>query len=212
MVINKVILILLFMCSLEIFSQPLTININGGMHMSVKPAEIGYSYDGGAFDGPNVLVEIVVDYGKKKLIVEPFLGFGYKFAVIPTSNMNRSQYPVIAESGHYIDVGVKKTFEVGKVDLRLFGGLGYRWDSYLAEYKDYDYSQTFHFNGLKYQTGIQMNFGLFENIDVSLSYIFTIREKVESKGITNRMRYEFTGGGNSHSILLGLSFNISEML
>lgn len=209
---NKVILILLFMCSIEVLSQPLTININGGMHMSVKPAEIRYCCDGGAFGGPSILAEIIVDYGKKKLIVEPFLGIGYKFAVIPTSNTNHSQYPVIGESGKYIDVGVKKTFEVGKVDLCLFGGLGYSWDSYLAEYKDIDFSQTFHFKGLKYQTGIQMNFGFFENIDVSLSYQFTVKEKVESKGTINRESYEFTGGRNSHSLLLGLSFNISEML
>ena len=57
-----------------------------------------------------------------------------------------------------------------------------------------------------------MNFGFFNNIDVSLSYQFTVREKVESKGNIKRERYEFTGGGNYHSLSLGLSFNISEML
>ena len=212
MVMNKVILILLFMCSLELFSQPLTININGGMYSTVTPPENTFSCGGGSSAGPSDLIEIIIDYGKKKLLVEPYVGIGYKISTPPSDFGMRLNYPTLNESGGYIDLGIKKTFEVGKMDLRLFGGLGYRWDSYLAEYKDYDFSQTFHFNGLKYQTGVQMNFGLFENIDVSLSYQFAIREKVESKGIINRMRYEFSGGGNSYSLLLGLSLNISEML
>lgn len=212
MVINKVILILLFMFSIEMFSQPLTITINGGMYNAVSPPENTFSCGGGSSVGPGDLIEIIIDYGKKKIVVEPYIGIGYKIPYPPLKDGLRLDYPTLNEAGEYIDLGIKKTYEVGKMDLRLFAGLGYRWDSYLAEYNDYNYSQTFHFKGLKYQTGIQMNFGFLDNIDVTLSYEYTIKEKVESKGTKNRMRYEFTGGGNSHSLLLGLSFNISEML
>jgi len=210
---NKVILILLLMCSFEIFSQPVTISIYGGGGTTVKLSDIFYTDGGGTSSEQTNLVQITLDYGKKEILIEPYFSIGYKFPMVLYTRIDRGfEYPVLSESGRYIDVGVKKTFVVGKADLCFLSGLGYNWDKYISKNNREKIEQIFKFNGLTYQIGMQMNFEFFNNIDFSMLWQFTIREKAESKGTINRVRYEFTGGGNYYSLFLGLSFNISEML
>lgn len=203
----KEIFILILFFSLETFPQPLIVNFSGGICNPFNQSEIKY-FNGttSSNSGSSNLIEFNIDYGKKVFFIEPYIGIGYKFQFFTINN------PMLSEFGDYIDIGIKKTFEVGQADFRLFGGIGYQRDDYVIDYLENNIKHTIEVNGLKYQLGLQVNFKFINHLDALFSWQYSIRDLKAENGSLNRLDYEFSYGGNYQSFYFGFSLDVLNTL